>query len=89
MSTTGVKLDDRTQSRLKALGKARDRSPHWLMRKAIDEYLAKEEKYEREKAEDLAEYEDYLLTGDAIDNKEVVAWLDDMAGKGKYIPWPK
>ena len=38
-TTMGVKLDERTRDRLKILGEARRRSPHWLMREAIREYL--------------------------------------------------
>lgn len=79
VTTQGIKLDDETSARLKALGKKRDRSPHWLMRTAIEAYLEHEEKYEIEKAEDMAEYEEYLLSGKVIDNDVVVGWLDDLA----------
>jgi predicted transcriptional regulator len=59
MSTTqAIKLDDETNNRLKALAQKRNRSAHWLLRDALQRYLAEEERYEREKAEDLAEYED-------------------------------
>ncbi len=78
-TTQGIKLDDVTSSRLKTLAAKRDRSPHWLMRKAIETYLAREEQYEAEKAEDIAEYEDYAMTGKAIDNKVAASWLDDLA----------
>jgi len=89
MSTSqGIKLDDETRARLKALAVKRDRSPHWIMLKAIEGYLDREEKYEREKAEDMAEYEDYLLTGEAVDNTEVVAWLEELA-QGKNVSWRK
>jgi predicted transcriptional regulator len=89
MSTTqGIKLDDTTNDRLKALAAKRDRSPHWLMRTAIERYLDHEEKYEVEKAKDIAEYEDYLLTGRAIDNKVVLSWLNELAN-GKKTTWPK
>lgn len=89
MSTTqAIKLDDETSDRLKALAHQRNRSAHWLMRDALQRYLAEEERYEREKAEDLAEYEDYLLTGKAIDNETVASWLSDLAS-GKKTTWPK
>ena len=87
-STQAIKLDDETNSRLKALAQQRNRSAHWLMREALQRYLAEEERYEREKAEDLAEYEDYLLTGEAIDNETVASWLSDLAS-GKKTAWPK
>ncbi len=87
-STQAIKLDDETNERLKTLAQQRDRSAHWLMREALQRYLTEEERYEREKTEDLAEYEDYLLTGEAIDNKTVTSWLTELAN-GKKIAWPK
>lgn len=58
------------------------------MRNAIERYLTEEEQYEREKAEDMAEYEEYLLTGKAVDNETVSAWLNELA-HGKNAPWPR
>lgn len=86
--THGVKLDEGTKARLKALGKARGRSPHWLMRTAIETYLEEEEKVEREKEEDKRRWENYQLTGHAIDHAQVTAWLEALA-EGKAIPCPK
>jgi len=37
--TQGTKLNEQIRARLKRLGEQRDRSPHWLMRMAIVEYL--------------------------------------------------
>ena len=89
MSTTqGIKLDEETIKRLKALAQQRNRSAHWLMRDALERYLAEEERYEREKAEDMAAYEEYLETGNAIENEEVVAWLNELA-EGKNVPWQR
>jgi predicted transcriptional regulator len=75
-------------NRLKALAQQRDRSAHWLIREALQRYLSEEERYEREKAEDLAEYEDYLMTGKAIDNEVVAVWLSKLVN-GKKTVWPK
>ncbi|HTE58427.1 MAG TPA: ribbon-helix-helix protein, CopG family [Verrucomicrobiae bacterium] len=87
-ATQAIKLDDETNNRLKALAQQRDRSAHWLVRDALQRYLAEEERFEREKAEDLAEYEDYLLTGKAIDNETVTSWLTELAD-GKKTAWPR
>jgi predicted transcriptional regulator len=87
-TSQGIKLDDATQARLKSLAAKRDRSPHWIMRTAIENYLTQEEHYEKEKAEDMAAYEEYVLTGKGIDNKTVQAWLQDLAD-GKNTPCPK
>jgi predicted transcriptional regulator len=86
--TQGIKLDETTRGRLKDLAAKRDRTPHYLMKAAIERYLDAEERYEREKAEDMAEYEDYQLTGKAVENEKVVAWLEDLAN-GKQRPCPR
>jgi predicted transcriptional regulator len=56
------------------------------MRTAIEDYLQREEQYEKEKAEDMARWENYLLTGEAIDNKTVKKWLRDLS-EGKNTSW--
>ncbi|MGR9014839.1 MAG: CopG family ribbon-helix-helix protein [Gammaproteobacteria bacterium] len=42
MISKAVKLDDSTVERLKALGEIRRRSPHWLMKEAIRQFLDRE-----------------------------------------------
>ena len=87
MSTThGIKLDDDTRNRLKALGEKRDRSPHWLMKAAIEDYLRREERYEKEKAEDLARYEQYQVSGKVVSEERVEEWLEGLS-KGKITTW--
>ncbi len=86
--TKGVKLDEKTQQRLAALARIRDRSPHWLMCKAIETYLEREEKYEREKREDMERWEHYLLTGEAVSHDKATAWLKNLA-QGKVTSCPK
>ena len=39
--TTSLKLDPELRDRLRRLAKARRRTPHWLMREAIVQYLAR------------------------------------------------
>lgn len=85
-NTQGIKLDEQTQKRLKALADQRDRSPHWLMRTAIANYLDREEQYEREKSEDMKRWEQFELTGQVIDNVDVSHWLEKLAS-GKNEPW--
>lgn len=40
-TTLGVKLDDPTRERLKAAAHSIDRTPHWLIKQAIFNYLEK------------------------------------------------
>lgn len=89
-STTsrGVKLDTNIEQRLKALGELRDRSPHYLMKAAIESFLDREEAYEREKQEDQQRWEQYQLTGEAVSSEEVNAWLESLA-QGRPEPRPR
>ena len=48
-STIGVRLDKETQHRLETLGKARDRTPHYLMKAAVARFLDVEEALEAER----------------------------------------
>lgn len=85
---TGVKLDVAMHTRLKALGERKDRSPHWLMRTAIEEYVVREEAAERERLEDMERWQRYQLTGHAISHDEAMAWLDSVGGDNE-LPCPK
>lgn len=86
-TSVAVKLDDETRKRLQALGELRDRSPHWLMRAAILEYLDREETCEREKREDQERWERFVLTGEAVAHDAVVEWLDSI-GSDAERPCP-
>ena len=77
----GVRLDDDTQNRLKALGKLRDRSAHHLMKEAIAQYLAGEEMIEAEKNLTAGRYEAYELTGEFISHVDMKDWASDLGGK--------
>jgi predicted transcriptional regulator len=85
-TTQGIKLDDSTRARLRVLAEKRKRSPHWLMRTAIEDYLQREEQYEKEKSEDMARWEHYLITGNAIEHERVEPWLKDLS-QGKLRKW--
>ena len=63
VTTTGIKIDAETKERLKRLGKVKNRTPHWLMKQAIFEFLEREESYEREKEEDLVRWQHFVETG--------------------------
>jgi predicted transcriptional regulator len=63
---TGVKLEESLHARLKAHGLSKDRTPHWLMKAAIEECVAREERYVGEKLEDIKRWERYQASGHSI-----------------------
>lgn len=73
-STTGLRLSKETKERLDALGKARDRSPHYLMNQAIERFLDQEEAIDTEWEIVKSRWERFELTGEALDHSEVEAW---------------
>lgn len=79
MSTLGIKVDQALRERLKALAEARQRTPHWLAKEALTQYLDREEAIERERVEDEARWERYVLTGKAIEHDSVRVWLSALA----------
>ena len=87
-TTLGIKVDEATRSRLKALAEMKDRTPHWLMRQAIEQYLEREERAERERREDAERWDRYVLTGEAVPHEAVRAWLGGLA-KGGDEPCPR
>ena len=72
---TSVKLDDELKGRIQHLAHVRHRSPHWIMREAIRDYVEREEAREGLKQEALASWTAYQETGRHLTNQEVNDWL--------------
>lgn len=87
-TTFGVKLDEATQQRLKAVAKGLDRAPHWVIKTALTDYLDREEVALREREEDEARWKRYQESGQAIEQERVMRWLDALAA-GRREPCPK
>jgi predicted transcriptional regulator len=87
-TTLGVKVDEQLHERLKMMAELKDRSTHWIIKRAIEQYLEQEEAVARDRQEDRERWERYVLTGEAIPNAEATAWLDDPAA-GHNAPWPR
>ena len=81
-STIGVRLDRETQHRLEALGKVRDRTPHYLMKAAVARFLDVEETLEAERQLMKDRWEKYELTGETVDHEDVKTWAASL-GKTK------
>jgi predicted transcriptional regulator len=86
-STTSLKLDTAIKDRVRRLAAARRRSPHWLMREAIEEYVEREEKSEQFRQDALAAWAHYQTTGLHVTAEEADAWLAKLeAGKDAAPP---
>ena len=81
-ATMGVRLSEETQQRLEALGKARERTPHYLMKKAVERFLETEEALETERQIVQSRWEKYELTGETVDHAEVEAWAASVRPMG-------
>ena len=87
-TTMGVKLDEVTRQRLKALAEARRRSAHWLMKEAINQYLDREEQIEWRNREADEAWDEYQLTGTFVSQEAMEAWLDSW-GTDQEGPCPE
>jgi predicted transcriptional regulator len=87
-STTSLKLDVGIKDRIQRLASARRRSPHWVMREAIEQYVEREEKRERFRQDALAAWAHYQATGLHATAAEGDAWLAKLEA-GKKAPPPK
>ncbi|MCY1348719.1 Ribbon-helix-helix protein, copG family [compost metagenome] len=73
---TSIKIDDELKQRVQNLAGLRRRSPHWIMREAIQQYVEREEAREGFKQEALASWATYQETGRHLGGEEVRSWLD-------------
>jgi predicted transcriptional regulator len=86
-STTSLKLDSAMKERVHRLASAHRRSPHWVMREAVEQYVEREEKREQLRQDALAAWADYQTTGLHVTAKEADAWLAKLeAGKRAATP---
>ena len=86
-STTSLKLDVEIKERVNRLASARRRSPHWVMREAIAEYVQREEQREHFRQDALAAWAHYQATGLHVTAEKADAWLAKLeAGKDAAPP---
>lgn len=87
VSTTSLKLDDEIKGKVRRLAAAQRRSPHWIMREAIAQYVEREEKREQFRQSAIAAWSDYQTTGLHVTATEADAWLAKLeAGEDVEIP---
>ena len=84
---TSVKLDDDLKNRIRRLADAQHRSSHWIMRKAIHDYVEREEKREAFKQDALRAWEAYQENGLHLTLEEADDWLAKLeAGEDAELP---
>ncbi len=86
--TTTLKLDEAIKSRVGRLAASRRRSPHWLMREAIREYVEREETREALEASALTAWEEFQATGAHVTADEADDWLARLEA-GEEAPPPE
>ncbi len=85
---TSVKINDELKDRIQHLAGLRRRSPHWIMREAISQYVEREEKREAFRQETLHAWERFKETGQHVTMDEVDAWLQKLE-TGKNVNPPE
>ena len=86
-SSTSVKLETELKERVQKLALARKRTSHWLMKEAIEQYVAREEVREADIRDARASWEHYKATGLHLTFEEMDDWLAKLeAGNDAELP---
>jgi predicted transcriptional regulator len=86
-STTSLKIEPELKDRVQRLAAARRRSPHWIMREAVEQYVSREEKREEFRQAALTAWNRYQSTGLHVTAEEADAWLAKLeAGEDAEAP---
>lgn len=86
-STTSLKLDSELKERVQRLASARRRTPHWIMREAVQQFVEREEKREQFLQDGLVAWNEYRATGQHATAEEADAWLAKLeAGEQAEAP---
>jgi predicted transcriptional regulator len=87
VSTVTVKLDSSARNRIASLAAVKKRTPHYLMREAILEYIQREETRQNFIQAAEASYAHYKETGLHVTFDEFSSWVDEVQNDpGKPIP---
>jgi predicted transcriptional regulator len=72
---TTIKIDQDTRERVQRLADARQRTSHWVMREAISQYVAREEKREAYRQDGIKAWSTYQTNGLHVTSDEADDWL--------------
>ncbi len=86
-STTSLKLDKDLKERVQRIAQARRRTPHWIMREAIEQFVEREEKRDQFFKDGQAAWNQYKVNGWHASAAEAEAWLAKLeAGEQAEAP---
>jgi predicted transcriptional regulator len=74
--STSIKLDPNMKDRVQRVADSMRRTPHWVMKEAVEKYISdaeRREAWERESLEALKELDE---TGLHVTGEEVMVWLE-------------
>jgi predicted transcriptional regulator len=72
---TTLKLDPALKHRIERLAERRERTPHWIMQRAVSDYVEREEARDDFHAEAVAAWTAWQETGEHLTGAEVAGWL--------------
>jgi predicted transcriptional regulator len=85
-ATTSLKLDPETKERVQRLAAVRRRTPHWILREAVEQYVDREEKREQMRQAALSAWDHYQETGLHVTAGEADTWLAKLEAGRKAAP---
>jgi predicted transcriptional regulator len=86
--TTSIKLKPGLKERIERLAAAEDRSAHWMMNRAIEDFVERREKQRQFDEETIEALQHYRETGLHLTNEEVLEWMEKVIA-GENPPMPK
>jgi predicted transcriptional regulator len=85
-TSTSIKLDPEMKDRVQRLATARKRTSHWVMKEAIEQYVAREETREAAHQDAMKAWEEYETTGLHLTLEEADAWLAELEAGNDIEP---
>ena len=85
MGITSVRIREELDIPLQELAKKEQRSKSWLINKALEEYLKREE-IESKKWLDTLEGLESIRKGEVVDGEEVHAWMESWGTENELDP---
>ena len=83
-----VKLDPDTRARLEHLAQSRRRTPHWMLREAVAQYVEREEKRDAFRQDTIKAWEEFQSSGLHATAGEADVWLEQLS-EGNDIEPPE